>query len=242
MATGDQNDFVTRLRALLPRGWFGESTATPYLAGVLAGVASFHAAGFAWVAYVGQQLRLATVSGEWLDELASDFLGSRLARRAGELDPAFRVRIRREILRPKATRASMISALQDLTGQSPVVFEPALASDTGGYGVAQGYGVAGGYGSLSMPFQALLTVYRPHVGGIPGVTGYGGSIGGYGVGAIEYASASDVAGVTDADIYACIESTRPAATVMWTRLTNVPPVAGSQLLDDSFILDESTLS
>ena len=240
MALGDQNDLLGRLKAVLPTGWFPDIT--PVLDAVLSGPAY----AWSWVAaltgYAYEQCRLGTATDIFLDILAYDFLGSRISRRAGEQDSAFRIRLKREILRPKATRASMVQALTDLTGQAPLVFEPANSSDTGGYGLAMGYGVAGGYGSLSMPYQALLTVYRPHVGGIPGIDGYGGSIGGYGAGAIEYASAADVAGVSDADIYACIESTKPAATIMWTRLTNIPPVAGSQLLDDSFILDESELS
>ena len=243
MATGDQQDFVTKLRALLPRGWFGESTATPYLAGVLAGVASFHAAGFAWVAFAGQQLRLATTSGDLLDELAADFLGSLIARRAGESDTAFRVRIRREILRSKATRQALIDALTELTGQVPIVFEPRRPADTGGYNTGSlGYGVAGGYGSYTLPFQYFVTVYRPHVSGIPNVPGYNTAPGGYGAPSNSYISAADTSGVSDADIYECIERVRPAATICWVRLTNLPPVAGGQLLDDSFILDESALA
>ena len=63
--------------------------------------------------------------------------------------------------------------------------------------------------------------------------------------------------MSDQDIYAVIEATRPAATICWTRLTNVPPNAGTRLsidfvlgasrlsasatTDDTFVLDESTL-
>lgn len=239
MPVGDQTDMLARIKAVLPTGWFPD--VTPVLDAVLSGLAY----AWSWIAaltgYAYEQTRLTTASDIFLDILSYDFLGSRIFRRAGEADSAFRIRVKREILRPKATRAAMVEALTDLTGQVPLVFEPANTSDTGGYGVAMGYGVAGGYGSLSMPYQALLTVYRPHVGGIPGVDGYGGSIGGYGVGAVEYASAADAAGVSDAEIYATIESTKPAATVMWVRLTNLPPT-GVQVLDDSFILDESELS
>ena len=256
MATGDQTDYATRLRKLLPQGWFGDTGTTPFLDGVLAGIAYYHARGFAWVQFAASQLRLATANGEFLDMLASDFLGFSIARESGELDPAFRIRIRREILRPKATRAAIIAAVHDLTGNVPTVFEPRNASDTGGYGSllvpnsggGLGYAVAGGYGSLLLPFQAFLTVVRPPSTGIPAVSGYSSGASGYGslatpaanVGATKYASLDDVRGVKDADIYAAIASVQPVATVIWTRIVDPAPAVGNRLGID-FILGRSTL-
>ena len=240
MAIGDQTDLLARLKAVLPTGWFPD--VTPVLDAVLTGPAY----AWSWVAaltgYAYEQCRLGTATDIFLDILAYDFLGSRISRRAGEADSAFRIRVKREILRAKATRAAMVQALTDLTGQVPLVFEPALTSDTGGYDSTRlAYNTAGGYGSLALPYQVFLTVYRPHVGGIANINGYNGTLGGYGAGAMQYTSADQVAGVTDAEIYATIEATKPAATVVWVRLTNLPPT-GQQVLDDSFILDESALS
>jgi hypothetical protein len=45
--------------------------------------------------------------------------------------------------------------------------------------------------------------------------------GGYGCGAIEYASLDMVQGqVTDADIYAAVADVLPVAAVGWTKITN----------------------
>lgn len=66
-----------------------------------------------------------------------------------------------------------------------------------------------------------MTAYRPIDGGIGQVTGWGGFSGGYGAGAIEYASLGMVqAQVTDADIYSAITGVLPAATIGWTQIVD----------------------
>jgi len=238
----DAATWTLRLRRLLPRGWFAEAGSTPLLDGLLSGLGYAHAQLSSWIAFARTQTRLATASDIFLDGLAADFLGTRISRQDGESDDAFRARIRREILRPRGTRAALIEALEDLTGVVPLVVEPGCTTDTGGYRAGGvGYGSASAYGSMTLPYQCFATVYRPP-GVMPaGVDGYGGSLGGYGVGALEYASSAAVIGVEDAEIYDVIEATRPVATVVWVRLTNVPPM-GVGILDDSFILDESQMA
>lgn len=88
------------------------------------------------------------------------------------------------------------------------------------YGYNIGYGAAGAYGSLLMPYQCFVIAYRPLGTGIPNVAGYGISTGGYGQASqADYASMASIQGVvTDADIYAAIEATRPAATTVWTAI------------------------
>ena len=141
----------------------------------------------------------------------------------GELDAALQARVKKELIRERVTRKGMIQALLDLTGFAPSVFEPCNPLSTGGYGVgsSMGYGVAGGWGNLALPSQAFLIVSRPGLAGIPNVAGYGNPQGGYGVGQAEYVNASMVTGnVTDADIYATIEATKPTGTLCWTQLIN----------------------
>src|SRR5581483_9148531 len=151
-------------------------------------------------------------------------------------DASFRLRIIANLLAAKNTRASIAAAVRSLTGNAPGIFEPANTSDTGGYGwsgmsvgTGLGYGVAGGYGSLLLPFQAFITAYRPHGGGVSESEGYYSStygtsvpaIGGYGQGSIQYANMSMLSGViTDDDILATIAATAPIATIMWARVTN----------------------
>lgn len=219
--TGDRADMVARLRAVLPTHWFPEDT--PVLDGVLNGLASAWTWLFQLLQYVRAQTRLATATGVWLDVIAQDFCGTRLTRRSGQSDDAFRNRIRQELLRERGTRNAVTSVLLDLTNRPPAIFEPGLTGDTGGYGSIAGagggvgYRAGGGWGSLDLPFQCFVTAYRPIGSGISVVSGWGESNGGYGSGAIEYASLSMVQGqVTDADIYAAVASVMPVATIAWT--------------------------
>lgn len=185
MATGDVNDMVGRMKAVLPSRWFplpnpDGSTASPILDGILTGMAWPWAQIYLFGQFTQLQTRIATASGAFLDIISSDFLGKRLFRAPGQGDTSFRARILAEILRPRATRSSVIQALFDLTGRTPVIFEPRWPPDTGGYGF-QGmtvgtnlaYGLAGGWGSMALPFQFFVTAYRAIGGGIAKVAGYG---------------------------------------------------------------------
>jgi len=221
---GDANDMKARLQALLPLRWFPDST--PVLASLLAGLAD----GWAWLytmlGYVGQQTRIATATDSFLDLISQDFLGAALPRRFGESDSAFRARIRREVLRPRATRAALVGELTNLTGRAQVVFEPARPADTGAWGQAFGYGAAGGWGSLLLPFQVFVTAFRPLGSGVPLVGGWGHApvaqtAGGWGSGALQYVSLAMVQSqVTDAEINAAIAATAPVAVTAWTRISN----------------------
>jgi hypothetical protein len=215
---GAAPDMLARLKAVLPPRWFADDT--PVLDGLLAGLAAAAAWLYALLATVRQQARLATASGGFLDLIAQDYLGARIARRAGQGDGAFRTRIEAELLRERGTRGAIISVLGDLTGRAPVVFEPARAADTGAWGIATGYGAAGGWGSLMLPFQCFVTAYRAQGSGIARVAGWG-SGGGWGVGAIEYAGLEMLEGqLTDADIAAAIAGVMPVAAIAWTRITD----------------------
>ena len=224
MATGDVSDMLGRIKAVLPTAWFPDET--PVLDAILSGPAAAWAWLFSLLRYVITQARITTATGSFLDGASSDFFGTRLPRLLNESDTQFRARIKNELLRPRATRAAMVAALVDLTGRAPVIFEPANPSDAGGYSVGSvGYGAAGGYGSLMLPFQSFITAHRPSGGGIANVAGYytgsGWSGGGYGVGAIEYASTGMIAGaVTDEQIFATVAAVAPIASPCWTRITN----------------------
>lgn len=222
---GDTDDFVKRLKAVLPSRWFPDRS--PILDGVLTGLASACAWLYGLLGFVRQQARIETASGIWLDVIAADFFGQGMSCRPAQLDDDFRASIRRELVRERGTRAAVIAALADLTGRKPVIFEPARASDTGGYGGLHGgggglgYGIVGGWGSLHLPFQCFVTAYRPRGTGIAAVAGWGTGAGGYGRGAIEYASLSMIAGqVTDSDIFASVAAVMPVNTIAWTQIRN----------------------
>lgn len=228
MATGDQQDVLARLKAVLPH-WFGDSN--PILDGLLAALAWAAAFVYSLWAYARLQTRILTATDGWLDLIAADFFGSALQRQSGQSDSSFRARIIINLFRERATRASIARVLEDLTGRTPRIFEPMNPADTGAYGGPFiGYGSAGGYGSLLLPFQCFVDAYRPTSTGIPNVGGYGlanygatnGGPGGYGVASqIEYASLDMIQGaVTDADLYAAVDSVKPAATIIWTRINS----------------------
>ena len=224
---GDQADMAARLRSVLPPRWFGD--VTPVLDSLLNGLASGWAYSYQLLQYTRSQTRLATASGRWLDLIARDFFGNLLSRRTGQSDDGFRLVVQRNILRPRGTRAAVISALTDLTGRSPVVFEPRNTTDTGGYGHASpsgevsgggiGYCRNGGWGNLALPFQCFVTAFRPRGNGVSDVSGWGLYNGGYGVGPIEYADMDLIKGhVSDVEIENILARTAPVGVVMWLNI------------------------
>lgn len=225
MAKGDVSDMHRRLKRLLPP-WFGHDQGeTPRLDALMLGPATSLAFIYGVIAYVRSQTRIKTASAGWLDLISRDFFGAALPRLANQSDESFRARIISNILRPRGTRDAIRQALVDVTGKEPWIFEPMRPTDTGGYGLAMGYGVAGRYGSMLLPYQMFLVAYRPLGAGVPNVAGYtpqagpNAGTGGYAQGALEYISAAMISQtVTDADIYAAVEATRPAGTIVWMRL------------------------
>jgi hypothetical protein len=238
--TGDQNDFLGRLLAALPRRWFPDDA--PILSAVLSGLGSAWADLYSTLDYVQLQTRIATATDVWLDGAAADYLAS-FPRRLNEPDAAYSLRIRKEIIRPRNTRAAIVQVLQDLTGNTPTVFRPSNVADTGAWGVAMGYGVAGAYGSLDLPFQAFVTIERGTApgGGSPvtepgPLSGYGAPLGGWGVGALCYGDGSPAqGGVTDTDIYNAVASVTPDGHINWVQITGAPSLPGLLVLDQGHL-------
>lgn len=156
---GGLEDMRARLRLALPERWFGD--VAPVLDGLLTGLGSAWAGLYGLLAVVRAQSRLLTATEGFLDLSAQDFFGGRLARRSGENDAAYRARIRRALVRSRATREAMLDAVAEAGGGAVRVFEPARPRDTGVYGgPGLAWGVAGGWGSLSMPLESLVVVQR----------------------------------------------------------------------------------
>lgn len=241
MATGDQNDIVSRLQQLIPNGWFANGL-VPVRDALLKGFATSHAFAYSLLAYARQQTRIATATDGFLDVIAGDFFGSTLIRASGQSDASFRARITANLFRERVTRRGLIQVLTQITGRAPVVIEPQRPQDCGGYGAPNcGYGVAGFYGSVVSPMHVFVIAYRPVGLGVPSVAGYGTSPGGYGGGIIEYASLEMVQdAVTDADIYAAVDSVKPVTAIVWVSIqTNPPPRIGHVGID--FVVGTSAL-
>ena len=241
MATGSQSDIFARLNALLPSKWFVGST--PVKDAVLTGIAAVFAQIYSLYAYAILQTRVATLTDAWIDTASADYFGPSLPRGVGESDASYLARIKANLLLNRATRPAMVAALTALTGQAPLIIEPTNPADTGAYSAPNsGYNVAGSYGSMLLPFQCFVQAYRPLTAGLPLVAGYGSPCSGYGTPSYgEYADISMIQNqVADAAIYAAIEATRPAATVIWTNLRAGPLVYGE--LNSTFVLDSTQLA
>ena len=113
-------------------------------------------------AYIALQTRLPTATDTFLDLAASDYLGS-FPRRLNEPDAAYSLRIRREIIRPRNTRAAIIQVLQDLTGNTPTVFRPSNAADTGGWG-SGGIALGEFYQGIVNPWAVTTAIAPPYTG------------------------------------------------------------------------------
>ncbi len=222
----DAATFATRLRSLLPKGWFSDDA--PILGALLGGFAE----PWAWLsqtlAYVGSQTRIETASDGWLDLIGADFFGSSLQRRFDEADETYKRRVKSNILTDAGTRQSLIDGVERLTGSSAQIFEPSNCSDTGGYGdfntasrsVGRGfaYGSAGGWGSLKLPYQVFITIITEPEPGEPMPIGYGGSGGGYSAGSFVYNSLSQVpGGMTDDEIRQVVRRFLPINCIAWLR-------------------------
>lgn len=212
--TGDPADILSRLKTALPTRWFPDFT--PVLDAVLSGLAVVWSSLYVLLDVVRQQSRVMTTDGAFLDMASKDFFAARLPRRPTEPDASFRLRVLQALRRNHATRDALVTVLQDLTGQTPVVFEASRPADTGAYTTGSlGYGVAGAWGSLNLPFQVFVTASRSKSNGIATIAGYGTA------GPLAYSSLSEVGGqVTDSDIYAAIVSVMPTASIAWTRIIN----------------------
>lgn len=219
MATGDQSDIFSRLKGLLPPTWFGELN--PFLNGVLTACSSALAWCYALYVYAKMQTRIGTSTDGWLDLVAYDFFGNNLRRSGGQEDELFRNQIKINLFRERGTRQAIINILEELTGQTPVIFEPQRPQDTGAYGGPTiGYGLAGGYGSLVLPYQAFVTAFRPKGSGVPYIAGYSSNPSGFSIPSRgQYSSQKMVTGtVTDAQVYEAVASVKMEGTIVWVRL------------------------
>ncbi|RKR46325.1 hypothetical protein [Paraburkholderia sp. BL17N1] len=228
MATGDQNDILSRLQSYIPRGWFGDWSEAPIVTALLQGIASVFVTMYLLIVFFKAQARLDTSSGGWIDLWADDFFGGSLPRKPSESDASYIARIKVALFQDRATRPAMISVLTQLTGRAPIIFEPARPLDSGcmgaNTGVASFCGVSR-MGSIAAPFSCLITAFRPLVtGGSAGAAycnaaawsalstplshGYTGSL------------SEEQTAASDADIIAAINATKPIATNIGFYISN----------------------
>lgn len=223
MSVGDQNDITSRLKALMPNGWFPVG-ASPIRDAILTGFANMFAFIYSLLAYIRQQTRIATTTGPWLDLIAYDFFGTTFARSPGQSDTSFRNQIIALLFKKKNTRAAIEAAVYSLLGTTPVIIEPNRAADTMCWDVPQsgGYDVAGVWSDSDvMPLECFVDVLVPGALSIapPLIGGYGSTVWGYGVGQGEYIGQPALNPIQTADIMLAIAAVLPVTGVAWVNIT-----------------------
>ena len=256
MATGDSNDIVSRVKRLIPNGWFGSSgggnvtpggatTPTPILDAVLGGLADTAASLYNFIVYTKTQSRVATSTGPFLDIISFDFLGRNLPRNSRN-DSAYRQVILSTILQERVTRKGMINAVTSLTGNKPTIVEPWSTQDCGAFDVGNlAYDEPNGgcYGETDLPAQAFLTVSPPGQFGVPMAGGFDLGQDALDTGSSELIDSTLVVGqVTNNDIYKVIAITKPTGSIIWTSLTpnNMELFLGPVLSPPSLIFTNTT--
>src|SRR3954468_21836593 len=129
---GDLANFVSRLRAVLPKRWFRDEN--PNLSAILTGLAAPWTWLYDLLTYVAHQARVGTATDAWLDLAAVDYFGEDCKRKASETDFFYRARIKKALLRDAATRGAIRTCILETCESEPRIFEPANSSDAGAYG------------------------------------------------------------------------------------------------------------
>jgi len=163
---GSTLDFISRMRRVLPAGWFPDTA--PVLTALLTGGATAMSWLYSQVQYCALQTRIATATTFWLDIISQDFYGNEYPRQAGETDASFRARIQADFLPTRGTRPALLSELTAELGTAPQIIYAWNPGDVGAYNVGTsaygtpGYnngGATGVYGSLALNAQTF--VYAP---------------------------------------------------------------------------------
>ncbi|MDY7559977.1 hypothetical protein QN366_04755 [Pseudomonas sp. CCC3.2] len=218
MSIGDQSDMLGRLKSLLPVGWFGDNN--PIRDATLWAYAQSASWAYTLYLYAQAQTRIKTASDSWLDLIALDFFGSNLARYSAQTDQSYLSRILINIFRERATRHGMDQVLFDLTGRRAVIIEPARPQDTGGLGLNFYLDGPGVLGSVVSPYQSFVTAYRPLGAGAANWPGVHTNVFGLGQTGGLTPAAQITPQVSDADIVAAIEATKPFGTTVWYRIAS----------------------
>jgi hypothetical protein len=213
---GGSDDIIRRVKLLLPKGWWND--VAPIRDAIIGGVADAAAWSYGLIAYAKKQTRVAWATDFWLDIVSKDYFRFELSRKVNEPDDKFRLRIQKELIRERVTRQGMIDALTDFTGKVPYVFEPWNTGDTGAWDEGHfAWDISGGWGDTCLPAQSFVNVVPPGAG-IPGAPGWDCAAMGWDIGGM-WGDMSLIAGaITDADIYATINKTRPTGAIVWTQL------------------------
>ena len=123
-----QTDFAQRFLRLIPQSWL--STAAQQNGSLWYSLAQGAGAGlsaaYAQLAYVKNQMRIASATDQNVDNISTDVFGTLLPRRPFELDPDFGTRIRQAIVSPQPTIAGITSVVRSYLGYNPGQLQAAI--------------------------------------------------------------------------------------------------------------------
>lgn len=210
---GDFNYFFNRIYGRLPTGWFPDDpTQAPVISSIVAMIAYSASYIFARISYAENQARISTASGLFLDVIANEMLGPyNFPRRSNETDGNYRTRILTEILRTRGTRAAMVSALHDLTGYNPSIFQP--VKDAQGWDNDFFDSPTMLYGSYDQPYTAYIDVKLPPGTGITFDKSF--DTGFWDDGLLAYGDNSQLQSVVgEQEVFNTIAATAPAGTTI----------------------------
>jgi len=224
MAVGDQNDISNRLSAVIPSSWF--KWPNPLYTAFIQGISAVFATNYALIIYAKAQTRMATAIGGFLDLISYDYFGLTLPRKNSESDASFLARIQEQFGVERVTLKGMITALTNLTGKAPTIIEPWNTGTCGALDVGtlalydqNGAGGAGFIGDTNLPAQVFMIVHRQVQAGVANVAGLDSNVAGLDAGPLEITDQTMINGaLTDADIYATINATRPTGVICWVAL------------------------
>ena len=217
----DPTDFPSWVQwvwSQLPAGWFLK--AGTLINAVVGMIATGGEQNTSDLDYMVAQSRIATATGFWLDVISAEFFGlGNLPRRAGEADSAFRARILDEMLRIRCTRTAMISALTDLTGVAPTVFEPAI--DLGCWDVDLAWDSSGAWGSYDLTNEGFVDVALPQA---PPLDLVGWDNGAWDQTATWIDATQEASVIAEEEVYRVVRLTQPAGVKIWARTWPAPPL------------------
>lgn len=217
MATGDQADIFARIRSLVPSSWI--PAGAPIAEALFQGPAWALSTIYSQIAYAKLQARIKTATDGYLDLISADFFGQSLPRLTNEQDGAFRARILANLFIKGPTRGSMSAVIEAITGRKPDIFEPSNPTDSLGLDGAFFWDTGAGKWGDPLPYQSFVTAYRPS-----GENTSLAELDSWRMSWDSFGAWSDIqsAQITDAAIFAAVESTRALGTTVWLRIADSP--------------------
>jgi hypothetical protein len=218
MATGDVDNFVSRLEQVIPP-WFGEKY--PLLSAFLTGFASMESFLYGLLQYVQEQVVIQTATGNNLDLVCCDYFEGLFERYPQMSDTQFRVLIQATLLEPLCTRQAMENAIYNLTGYYPKIYEP-FQTEGNAFLDSVSFLDAGSFVGGSDPYNFWIEVFvqSPTVSGSAFVDGSSSFVDGP-AGTLSFVGSNSTTVLTYDQVLAVINRVKVGGTVPHLTLTFV---------------------